>query len=125
MLDNALNQKSSANQLLQVFDMSIDYSRIQRSVVYDTTQKAVVMTRHAGRIQGGEPVLFTKDKGSILSINQVGDGAVVVMADSTLFANSSLGFTKNVPNKQQLKLYDLEFWMLGDLTQIPEGDVAR
>lgn len=125
LLDSVLNQESSANQLLQVFDMAIDYSRTQRSVIYDTTQKAVVMTRHAGKIRGGEPLLFTKDKGSILSINQVGDGAIVAMADSTLFANSSLGFTKNVPNEQQLKLYDLEFWMLGDLIQIPKGDVAR
>lgn len=47
---------------------------------------------------------------------------VVAMADSILFANSSLGFTKNVPSKQQLKLYDLEFWMLGQLIQMP-GEV--
>ncbi len=122
VLDNAFNQESTANQLLQIFDMTIDYRQAAKSAIYDTTQEIVATTQRGGKIQGGKPLLLTKDKSSILSMSQIGDGAVVAMADSTLFANSSLGSTKNVPNEQQSKLYDLEFWILRQLMQMP-GEV--
>lgn len=101
--------------------MAIDYGQIKNSPIYNASQEAVATTRQAGKVQDGESILFTKNNESILSIDKRGDGAIVAMTDSALFANSSLGYTKNVANEQQLKLYELEFWMLGQLIQMPGG----
>jgi len=123
LMDSPLNKKSSANQLLRMFDMEIDYSLLENTAIYNASKEIIASNRQAGNIHGGKSILLTENNKSILSIVQKGGGAIVAMADSGLFSNSILGYVKNVPNEQQSKLSELEFWMLRELIQMPEKEV--
>ena len=103
--------------------MEIDYSLLENTAIYNASKEIIASNRQAGNIHGGKSILLTENNKSILSIVQKGGGAIVAMADSGLFSNSILGYVKNVPNEQQSKLSELEFWMLRELIQMPEKEV--
>ena len=105
--------------------MEIDYSQLENTAIYNASREIIASNRQAGNIRGGNPILLTESNKSILSIAQKGGGAVIAIADSGLFSNSVLGYVQGVPNEQQSKLSELEFWMLRELIQMPEKEVSQ
>lgn len=69
----------------------------------------------AAPVEGGEPLLFSKDRKPLISWAKRGKGMVAVTACSTSFTNKEMGDTEDVPNKDQLFLCKMEFWMLTGL----------
>jgi len=119
LMDGSLNKNSTANQILRVFDMKIGMKTSGISSFYDPSGRKILNTQQSATVEGGEPVLFAENKGPILSLKRKGQGLIVVMADSMLFSDKMLGSTGVVPTPEQLKLYELEFWMLEDLVEVP------
>ena len=119
LMDNSFNKNSTANEILKVFDMRIDMNPSKSSFFNDPSGRKIPTTQQSASIEGGESVLFTENKDPILSLKRKGQGLVVVMADSMLFSDRMLGSTGTVPNSEQLKLYELEFWILKELIRAP------
>ena len=119
LIDSSFNKSSTANEFLKAFDMKINMNLSKSSFFNDPSGRKIPTTQQSASIEGGESVLFTENKDPILSLKRKGQGLVVVMADSMLFSDSMLGSTGTVPTPEQLKLYELEFWMLKELIKAP------
>jgi hypothetical protein len=120
LLDGTFNSTSTANEILEVFNMKISYSQQKTSVFHDISGRSISTTQYAARVEGGEPVLTTKSKEPILSVRKKGEGLIVVMADSRLFSDRIMGTTGVFPSPEQRKIYDLEFWLLKELLSVNE-----
>jgi len=119
IMDSSLNKNSSANEILQAFDMSIDYKPRKSSFFYDISGRKISTSQFSARVKGGESVLLTRDKDPILSMRRKGQGLIAVITDSRLFSDRTLGSTSTIPTPEQQKLYELEFWMLKELIVAP------
>jgi hypothetical protein len=117
IIDNPKGRKSTARQILDMFGVKVLYDQYQEKVeVYDGPQR-VGMIKSFAPIEGGKPLLFSKDKKPLISLVEKGEGMVFVMAGSTSFTNKEMGKTENIPNEDQLFLYKMEFWMLTGLME--------
>ena len=115
LLDSSLNKNSSANEILQEFDMNIDYMPLANSVFSDNSGQKISNSQYAVTIKGGTPLLLTDDGKPILSTVKKGKGIFTVMTDSLLFSEIGLGTTSTIPTPEQKKLYEFEFWLLNKL----------
>ena len=62
---------------------------------------------------------------NIFSVVSQGEGFFAVMSDSRLFSNITMGSTGSPPTPEQVKVYELEFWMLRKmLEREPDFDRA-
>lgn len=115
IVDHPKGKRSTAWQLLGRFKLKILYSQYQEKVeIYDGT-KSIGVIKSFAPVEGGEPLLFSKDRKPLISWVKRGKGRVAVTACSTSFTNKEMGDTEDVPNKDQLFLYKMEFWMLTGL----------
>lgn len=115
LLDSAANGKSASNELLRMFDMSLDLTPLGRSTASYATDREIVTTDQAGSVQGGQAIISTASGKPIYSYTRKGDGIVAVWSDSNLFCNAQLGDVSSIPNDYQLQLSEMEFWMLQGL----------
>jgi len=118
LMDSSYNKKSTANEILQDFDMKLDFGPLKSAFFYDKEQRKMSTTQQAAKIEGGQPVLLTEDSNVILAMVRKGKGLIVVMADSMLFSDMKMGSTGTVPTPEQLKVYEMEFWMLKKLINV-------
>ena len=123
LLDSAANGRSASNELLGIFDMSLDLTPIGRLSASYAADGEFFTSDQAGSVQGGEAVISTASGKSIYSFTRKGDGIVAVWSDSNLFCNASLGDVSAIPSDYQLQLSELEFWMLrGLINDRPGGE---
>jgi hypothetical protein len=54
----------------------------------------------------------------VLSTQKVGKGMIAVMSSSAVFADSEMGFSSTVPNKNMQNIYELEFWIFSKLLEL-------
>lgn len=117
LMDSSLNENSTANELLQTFNMKIDFKPLKSPFFYDISGQKISSTQYAAKVTGGKPVLFTGNNDPVLSVRRKGEGLVVVMTDCRLFSDEIFGSTSTIPSPEQRRLYDLEFWMLKELIE--------
>ena len=81
--------------------------------------------RIPGLMQGRKQVFagenkkeFKPDSASIVPVMseyKIGKGEVIVFAASSIFSDTYMGYTPTVPNPEQKRIYDLEFWIFRDV----------
>lgn len=122
IMDNSNNRQSTANEIIQDFGMKLELKPLNSAFFYDRKGRKISATEHAARIVGGRPVLLTDNNEALLSYVKEGKGMIAVIADSMLFSDRMMGTTGIVPSSEQLKVYELEFWLLKGLieSQLPE-----
>jgi hypothetical protein len=123
LMDNSLNEESTANEISQLFGVKIEVGKPCGPAFFDVKGRKISTTESALAIKGGKPILTTESGCSIFSIVRKGIGLFGVMSDSKLFSNSVMGSTGMFPNEEQLNVYELEFWMLKNMLEI-ETDFA-
>jgi len=122
LLDSVTNKDSTANELLEMFDMRLDFTPVGSVAAYYASNKEITTTGEAASVLGGRSLLSTEKGQSILSISRRGQGVVAVMADSHLFSNAQLGGVSSIPDEYQMQISELEFWILQGLMQSQFGD---
>jgi len=124
VMDNSSNKKSSANELLQAFDMSLEYKPPQNMILIIFDHK-ISTSPYSATVKGGEPVILTESKDAIVSVRKWGKGSIVAISDSVLFSDRYMGTTSTIPNQQQEILYKLEFQILRDMeTGVLKRDIS-
>ncbi|MCP4630669.1 MAG: hypothetical protein GY850_45220 [bacterium] len=121
IMDNAYNRKSTANEIIQDFGMKLEMKPLNGVLFYDLKGRRISATEQAKKIEGGRPVLLTEKNDALLSYVKQGKGIIAVFADSMLFSDRMMGTTGIVPSSEQLKIYELEFWILKWLIDSNDG----
>jgi len=117
VIDSPRRKGSTASQLLERFGIKVLHDQYQQEAeIYDDSQSIGVIKSFAP-IEGGEPLLFSKDRKSLLSLVKRGKGMLAVMACSPTFTNEEMGKTESVPDEHQRFIYKLEFWVLTGLME--------
>ncbi|MEW6378540.1 MAG: hypothetical protein AB1611_02905 [bacterium] len=118
LMDSPYNRGSTANQILQEFDMTIDHRTIiVRGEIFDQLSTPLGEFERACRVKGGIPLLTDQKRNSILSVKKYGAGLVAVFTASHLFRDESLGYTSSVPDEYQRWLSEIEFWVFTSLAK--------
>ncbi len=112
---NPLQKKSSAQKIVNRFGLKIRYDQYRKNIeIYDGSESLGTIKAFAP-IEGGNGLLFTKDKKPLLATVTKGRGMLAVIACSPSFTNRQMGETEAIPNKHQQFLYKLEFWLMEGL----------
>ena len=112
LMDSSVNVNSTANDISQLFGMKLSSAETCAPVFSDINGRNIQTSGKALEITGGQPLLTTSNGCPIFSIGRKGDGYFAIMSDSRLFSNAYMGSTGMEPTAAQLKVYDLEFWIL-------------
>jgi hypothetical protein len=115
VIDRPYAKDSTANQALEQFGLRFEPGEIDSTYVFETTTGDSLVVRRVGVVTGGEPVLLTRDGRAVMSVARVGEGSVVAIAGADNFSDASLGTTSQVPDANQLKLYQLQFRIFGEI----------
>lgn len=118
LMDNALNADSTANEVSQLFGMRLEAGKSCQGIFHDTQNREIPATETALNIIGGKPLWITENNCNIFSVVSKGEGFFAVMSDSRLFSNITMGSTGSPPTPEQLKVYELEFWMLRKMLEL-------
>ena len=116
LLEGPRNLASTTNQLLRHFGIEVDFTEVRRSMIYDGSQ-GMCFAYHPAAIKGGKPILTLADGHIIFSTSRIGKGILGVMSDSDLFTDAKIGTYQTSPNREQLKISKLEFWILKNLVR--------
>jgi hypothetical protein len=109
---------SSADAFLDPFGMRVD--RTSPAVVTVSPKDGddpLRITRSAGIVVGGSPLVSTTTSDVICAYARKGRGLVIAFSDSRLFANTSMGDSSSVPDYQQGQIGDLEFALMRFLAE--------
>ena len=126
VMDSILNSDSTANELIGNFGIWINYNTLDRSLYRsfnDTTNNSTVgnITSPYLTITGGEKILFSKNNETHASVVEFYNeatgkiGKIVVLVDSYSFSNSIMGGTFTEPDKNQLQIYNTEFYIFEEI----------
>jgi len=131
LMDDATNEKSLANMILEplVPGMRIEGQRqstpygtkpqqqqTQMTAAMDTAGRTVCAVPVGLSVRGGTPLLTTADGKAVMAEATVGKGKVLVMSASKRFCDAKMGFSQNAaPNSDALQAYWLQYAMLTGL----------
>jgi len=114
VMDDPDNKASTSNQLLQRFEMQIEFGGIENSDLLNSSPSPSMKFKieRAGAVTGGKGILKSRNKKNYFSVKSYSGGFIGVMGDSSLFANKNMGSTQTLPNQNQKNIYNLEFFIL-------------
>ena len=118
VLDDPTNTRSTSNQVLAQFGLSLDL-RVQTVPVGVVDPIQHLYWNSAGRVVGGEALLAAPDSSSILSMTRFGKGQVLAFANSHLFERKTMGYTAMIPNATQNAISQLEYRIMSYLNYPP------
>ena len=82
---------------------------------------SVQLSDSAWPLEGGTPMIKTDSCKTIGCELKYGKGEIIAFDDVNLFFDNVMGNTNQVPTDGQKSIYDLEFWLFGQLLDIDEG----
>lgn len=82
---------------------------------------SVQLSDIAWPLEGGTPIITSDSCKTMGSMVQYGNGKVIVFGDVDLFFENVMGTTNSLPVEGQKAIYDLEFWLFGQLLDM-EGE---
>jgi len=121
VMDGAGIKNSTSNQLLKSSGMRIDHAPIGESAFSFEKGYSLETTPQACSISGGKPIVSTETGKTICAISRMGRGTVLAFSDSGLFSDAQMGFTNSWPVERQLKISELEFWLVKGLKESKFG----
>ncbi|MEW5803005.1 MAG: DUF4350 domain-containing protein [bacterium] len=118
LMDSPQNRQSTSNQLLNEFDMTIDFQNKVSGGIFDEARSALgEFDQDACQVRGGKALLTDREGKAALSMKNYGDGLIAVFGASHLFRDESLGNTSMVPDEYQRLLGEMEFWIFESLAR--------
>jgi hypothetical protein len=118
VLDDPTNTRSTSNQVLAQFGLSLDL-RVQQAPVGIADPLQLLIWNSGGRVVGGESLIQGTDSTSICSIVRQGKGQVIAFANSHLFERKTMGYTAMIPNPTQNAISQLEYKLMSYLNYPP------
>jgi len=117
LMDNLSNVNSCSNQFLKNYNLQILKTRVDSINIIDKERDRNLYTsrRIRAHIKGGEPLFLTKKNKTIFCRNKVGNGELFVFTDIVALNNKSLGENSIIPDKEQIKLYRMNYRILDHL----------
>lgn len=114
--DSVLNVNSTANELLQHFGMWIttESRYVSAKTGSNTTNNTVVNVSASVpylNIIGGNATVLDENNNTILSALNIGEGVVAVFVDSYAFSDVVMGGVFTVPDGNQERVYNLEYYI--------------
>ena len=82
---------------------------------------SVQLSDTAWPLEGGTQIVKTDGCKTIGCALKYGKGEIIVFDDVNLFFDNVMGNTNQVPTDGQKSIYDLEFWLFGQLVDIEKG----
>jgi len=73
-------------------------------------------------MSGGTPLLRISDGRAIFVETRIGEGSVFVFSDFYLFTDESMGHTGEWLDTQKRHISELEYWMLREIMDVPQGE---
>jgi hypothetical protein len=119
VMDSITNSRSTTNELISNFGMWIN-KKSSNLTLFDDKNKATILRPYLS-ISGGENVYFDEKNETQISVmnfyNQSSgkNGTIVVVVDSYTFMDANMGGVFNEPNKNQLKIFETEFFIFEEL----------
>ncbi|MBN1503452.1 MAG: hypothetical protein JW952_00145 [Candidatus Eisenbacteria bacterium] len=124
VVDTSVNQVSTANDLLADYGLQLAEQVSGEGECLVTFDGTIVELPHARTIIGGTPVLRDAIGRVVVASQRIGKGTIMVMGDSSVFADSSLGLTGRVPDSDELARIKLEFFLLRELLAGDDGRLS-
>jgi hypothetical protein len=118
LMDNALNINSTANEICQIFGIKLQFDKTCVPNFYDFKGRKIFTSGEIWKVNGGKPLLTNVSNCPIISVKKKGKGFFAIMSNSILFSNIYMGSTGMLPTSDQMKTYELEFWMLKRLVEM-------
>jgi len=116
IMDDLMNSESTSNQLLQLFSMSFEKQIWNQNFEFDTLKNMTKFSLPNFIINGGKPFIYNDIGQSIACVMQIGKGKVIAFSASSLFCDANMGYTNAFPNKNQLKIFKLEYRLINELS---------
>ena len=120
LMDSALNMDSTANELLNIFDISLSLEQSDH-ILYKSNNTALnnltignISTPYL-MINGGDDVFVTEKNETSIAVVEKGEGKIVVVIDSYTFNNNVLGGTFAEPDESLRQIYNTEFYIFEEL----------
>ncbi len=118
VLDDPINTRSSSNQVLAPFGLSVDLrAQLPPTGMFDNLE--LLFWNGAGRVSGGDPLVGGPDGSSVCSIVRYGKGQVIAFANSHIFERKTMGYTAMIPNPSQNAISQLEYRLMSYLNYPP------
>ncbi len=126
LMDSALNTKSTANELLQNFDMQLSYETTNHRLYNESSKEANNTDSNATtsignitipylKINGGEQTFLTERNETSIAVAELEKGKIVVVVDSYTFNDNVMGGTFTEPDSVLRSVYDLEYYIFEEL----------
>jgi len=119
LMDSALNPDSTANELLNNFNITLSYEESDHSLhrLNDTISNSTVgnISMPYLTITGGEDVFVTENNKTSIAVDEMGEGKIVVVVDSYTFSNNVMGGTFTEPDESLRQIYNTEYYIFEEL----------
>ena len=115
LIDGILNTNSTANELLNNFNMRISRTYHREYLNNSIDSKNVGIARPYLVIYGGNRTLSDKNGFTYVSFVDYGKGRVVAVVDSSMFSNAIMGGAFTVPDASLMRIYNTEFYIFEDI----------
>jgi hypothetical protein len=123
VLDDPRNTDSSAETLLEGVGLSVVGHEPYRTTLRQVdSQDSIIDVMSERTIAGGDPWIVTDSGDVVAAAVDVGQGKLVAMMHSSIFTDARMGSRVSTPDKRQLSLSRLEFWLLERLLPQSRSD---
>ena len=120
--DSVLNVNSTANELLQYFGMWIttESKYVPAKLGSNTTNNTITNNISASLpylniIGGKNTTILDENNNTILSVSNIGNGIVAIFVDSYTFSDAVMGGAFTIPDNNQEKIYNLEYYIFENI----------
>lgn len=132
LMDSIVNSKSTANELLDIFNLKIFKNSSQFSItkskiinIFDSSTDSKINIGNAViphlSIEGGdEKYLLDEYNSSVIAVKTIGKGKIIVMVDSYTFSNQVMQGAFTVPDDDLRKIYEAEYYIFEELLNCNE-----
>ena len=119
LMDSILNTDSTANELLQNFNISLSYKTSDHMLHrYNDTESNLSIGNISIpylTINGGKDVFVTEKNETSIAVVEIGKGKIAVVVDSYTFSNKVMGGAFTEPDESLRQIYNTEFYIFEDL----------
>ena len=112
LMDNVNNSESTANDLLQYYNMDIIKINPNESLNSQDNYSAGTVNQSYLNISGGQNIITDENNQSFFSICDVGEGILAVYVDSSTFSDRYMGGVFIISDQKLNEIYGLEYYIL-------------
>jgi len=119
LMDSVLNTDSTANELLQNFNILLSYETSDHMLYNRNTTVSNLSIGSISApyltISGREDVFVTENNETSIAVVEIGKGKIVVLVDSYTFSDNVMGGIFTEPDESLRQIYNTEFYIFEEL----------